>query len=502
MALGLRATSLTWGLPYLYHPDEPITFLVIQHMLKNHTLNPHFFRYPSLFFYLNAVVQLGHYAVCHALGIVHSLAELPELDVPIDGAGFTSLPSAFLAGRALSTVAATATVWVSYRIGRTLSGDSRVGAVAALLVAVSPVFLRHSRWLAPDGLASLAATATVLASLKLLRYGRARDYVLACLLAGAAASLKYNAAIVAVTIWAAAVLRDRRRFFRNPWFWAAPFITGSAFLLTTPYAVLDFGGFWHDFMRERTHYARGHAGAEGNTVAFYCSYLWSQEGAGSVLSLGGILLGLRRKDPGVAVLATFVAVYFAFINLFVTRNDQTIVPVVPTVLVLAAWFSVQCFVALEARFARKVSKTTRSLAAAVLLLSLTAYPFRNSFANARSLLRKDNRELARVWLEEHIAPHSRVVIERYSCYIDRRRYQVKHTLTLSQLTPDWIRDHEDYAVVAGDTFSRFLQDSARYRRQASRDRAFFRKFILMQQFDDPRGGAEVRIYQTRPHRPQ
>src|SRR5882724_8075783 len=106
LTLAFRIPSLRWGLPFLFHPDEPTNFSIVQRMLKQHDLNPHFFKYPSLFFYANALVELLNYGVCRALGVLHSLSDLPDVDVPIDGSGFTSLPSAFFAARLFATACA------------------------------------------------------------------------------------------------------------------------------------------------------------------------------------------------------------------------------------------------------------------------------------------------------------------------------------------------------------------------------------------------------------
>ncbi|HEY1535023.1 MAG TPA: glycosyltransferase family 39 protein, partial [Polyangiaceae bacterium] len=440
LTLAFRIPSLGWGLPFLFHPDEPTNFSVVQRMLKGHDLNPHFFKYPSLFFYANALVEAVHYGGCRVLGILHSLSDLPELDVPIDGSGFTSLPSAFVAARVFATACAVAIVWIAYRLGRVLSGDVRAGLLSALLVAVSPSVLRDSRWMAPDGAVTLAATATVLASVNMLRLGRARDYVWASVLAGLTASLKYNGGLVAVAVCAAALLRDGRRAYRNPWLYAAPLLAIASFLLTSPFVALDFHGFWRDFMSERAHYATGHDGAEGHTLAFYWEYLRLWEGVGALLAIGGVALGLVRRNRRVIVLSVFCAVYFCFINLFVTRNGQTIVPMLPTLLVLAAWFSVECLAFITSQLERlKVPRVARValVLASVLLLGYT--PFSGSLRRTQLLMVKDNRELASAWVDEHVPPHSRIAIERYACYIDRKRYSLKATRSLDLLEPFWLR---------------------------------------------------------------
>jgi hypothetical protein len=498
LALAFRIPCLRWGLPFLFHPDEPTNLSVVQRMLKQHDLNPHFFKYPSLFFYANAVVELLDYGVCRALGILHSLSDLPDVDVPIDGSGFTSLPSAFLAARLFAAACAVATVWLAYRLGRALSDDVHAGLLSALLVAVSPSVLRDSRWMAPDGAVTLAATATMLASVNLLRFGRTRDYVWASVLAGVTASLKYNGGLVGVSVCAAALLRDGRRVFRNPWFYAVPVIALGSFLLTSPFVVFDFHEFRSDFLKERAHYATGHDGAEGHTLAFYWGYLLDWEGFGALLARFGVVLGIVRKNARVAVLSVFCAVYFCFINLFNTRNGQTIVPMLPTLLVLAAWFSVEGLTFVTGRLERlKAPSAARVALVLAVVAGLVYTPFTGSISRTRLLMLKDNRELAANWVAEHIPDHAHIAIERYACYINRKRYSLKATRGLELLEPAWLRQHEDYLIFAGDSYNRYVLEPDQYHRQAAQYRALFREFELVKAFDDRKHGGEILIYRTR-----
>ena len=438
-----------------------------------------------------------HYAACRLLGIEHSLSDLPDLNVPIDGSGFTTLPSAFFVARALSALCGVALVWVAYRIGRAISSDARVGLLSALLLAVSPSVLRDSRWMSADAMVTLAATASVLASVNVLSTGRAKDYLLASLLTGLTASLKYNGALVGVSIGAAAMLRDGRRALRNPWLYAAPLLALAAFLLTSPYAVLDFQQFWRDFTSEHTHYATGHDGTGGDTLAFYSEYLIQGEGLAALLALGGLVSAVVRRNAKVAVVGAFCVSYFCFINTFVTRNGRTLVPVVPTLLVIAAWFSVECFTLVNARYLRdRAPPSARKALGGALIALLAGYPLSGSLQRTATLLFEDNRELAGTWIDVHVPPHAHIAIERYSCYINRRRYSLKATRNLDGLEPNWLRQHEDYLIFAGDSFIRYLVDPGRYPRQAAKYRALFRDFELGKAVDDLRHGGEVRIYRT------
>ena len=48
LATVLRVVFLDWGLPYIYHPDEPINIATIHKMIAESDFDPHFFQYPSL----------------------------------------------------------------------------------------------------------------------------------------------------------------------------------------------------------------------------------------------------------------------------------------------------------------------------------------------------------------------------------------------------------------------------------------------------------------------
>ena len=61
VALALRLWGITFGLPYLEHPDEPFWIFAVLKMVKTGDPNPHDFIYPSLYYYLNALIYLVIY---------------------------------------------------------------------------------------------------------------------------------------------------------------------------------------------------------------------------------------------------------------------------------------------------------------------------------------------------------------------------------------------------------------------------------------------------------
>ena len=76
--LFLRLWRLDFGreLPYLAHTDEPTQYNPAVNMLKTGDWSPHFFNYPSLTIYLDAVVLYAGFLVGKLFGVYESMADL------------------------------------------------------------------------------------------------------------------------------------------------------------------------------------------------------------------------------------------------------------------------------------------------------------------------------------------------------------------------------------------------------------------------------------------
>ncbi len=106
---GLRLLGISFGLPHLFHADEP---RAIHHALSYSTgdLNPHYFWLPPLLSYVLFVLFGLYFLVLGGLGGVGSVAEFGEL--------FLRDPSSFyLIGRvAIGVSLGVASLYLVYRI--------------------------------------------------------------------------------------------------------------------------------------------------------------------------------------------------------------------------------------------------------------------------------------------------------------------------------------------------------------------------------------------------
>ena len=150
IALSVRVWGVNYDLPYIYHPDEPGYITISQNIFKTGDLNPHFFNYPSLFFYINALAYIPYYLLGKLMGIFHTPNDiLPPISLTM-GVTQAQMPTTVLLGRVITICFGVGTVGLVYLVGKQITGRTAVGALASLMVAISPTNVWHSRLITPD----------------------------------------------------------------------------------------------------------------------------------------------------------------------------------------------------------------------------------------------------------------------------------------------------------------------------------------------------------------
>lgn len=95
LALLLRLPGLDWGLPYVYHPDEPTHVNIVLEILKTGDLNPHWFKYPSFRIYASLPVAIIYFLLGVARGQFSSIQELNAATMLTCGSGSTEIPGLY-----------------------------------------------------------------------------------------------------------------------------------------------------------------------------------------------------------------------------------------------------------------------------------------------------------------------------------------------------------------------------------------------------------------------
>ncbi|MBN1933813.1 MAG: glycosyltransferase family 39 protein [Anaerolineae bacterium] len=370
LALIVRLWGIDFGLPYVYHPDEPNYVRMVVTMIQSGDLNPHFFNFPSFLFYANALAYQPYYWIGKLVGAFESTEDITAPQMNAMASGITETPGTFIVGRMVTLLLGLITVWLVYLAARALTGNTWTALLATLFAAISPTGAMHSHFITPDIPQVFWVMLAFWGAVKIYRQGGWQHYLVAGLAVGAAASTKYHGVLVLVAVLLAHLMRygnDMNALFA-PKLYLALTASAVAFFTITPYALLDFAAFERGVTYEGKHYAQGHLGMEGNTFSWCLAYLWRIEGPLVILALLEIVRGITvRRAKETLLLAAFPITFYLFINCFTIRNDRTLLPVLPFVAILAASWLMARF---QERPPRADSFVSLGVTALLLVLSI------------------------------------------------------------------------------------------------------------------------------------
>ncbi len=414
----LRLVGIAWGLPYsLINIDETVVVPMGFRAAQGH-VNPQFFLYPSFFFYLLAAVDL----------LATPVVWLARGANPLTEAAFLVDPGPFyLLGRLVSAAFGTASVYLVYRLGRDAYGRA-AGLLGALILAVLPLHVSYSHMAVTD----VTATAIALLALVLLAgaaQGRGRRWLVAgAAAAGLATSTKYNLGMLLLPATVAAVVASRADV-------AARVAAGGgraaawlrllvlrlylpmfvAFLVGSPFVLLDAPHFVSDFIRQNRIQDRGWLGYENVGNGFWYSLATNLEGTLGVLllvlCLAAVVWALWRRTTLDLMLAPYVVVYFLYVSTWNALADRYLLPILPLVALLAGRFCVEAVRRVGARRPR-LAPAAALLTAVVVAAALYA-PLSAALAFDRGLSGVDTRLVAKEWVEANISAGSVIASENY-----------------------------------------------------------------------------------------
>lgn len=388
----VRIWGIGFGLPLSRaHPDEPlVAHTAVQ--IAGGSFDPGFFNYPTLFMYVSGGAYRAYCAASTAAGRSDTTADCLA-SWPVRWEPF------FIMTRALSALAGTLTIWLVFRLAARLF-DEATGLVAASLLSVAFLHVRDSHFGVTDVFMVMLVVASVLALVRAHDRPTPAGFALAGLLAGLAASTKYNALLLAVAVLASQwrALRDGGRIDARVPVFGLSMLAG--FVAGTPYALIDRAQFWRDATSEAVHLQAGHGirlaiGWKHHLlVSLWHGLSWPLLFAAVA---GACWMLLRARRRGVLLLA-FPVVYYAVAGRGYTVFARYMVPMVPFLCVTAAYF-----VMALARLAVRRHGRVRLEGIATVLTFAIALPSAVQAMRYDGLLaRTDSRVLAAEWIATNI----------------------------------------------------------------------------------------------------
>ena len=376
----LRAWALNFGLPSWLHPDE-YSFVFFPLNFWSGDLNPHFFTYPTLQYYLLALAYLCYFGAQQAVESGLSSDQFIAFHYFWDRTELLSI------ARSLSALMGVATVGCTALLARAAYGK-RAAAIAAFLMAVSPLHVRQSHLAGVDAALTLWFTAAVWASLRLRRNSSIRDYLLAGLLVGLAGATKYPGAMAGAAVLGAHLLAGRG--WGDLRLYGAGGAAVATFFCCSPYVLLDWEAF-RAYFEQQTAQLQGIGFSVSEVGWWYHLRVTLADGVGWPVLILGTVSGFWLIRPRPFQTAVILV---GFLGLFlVVGSGQRVfmryaLPLAPLLIVLAAGLLVRI--------------PGKMVVVAVVLALLQ--PFWSSLHQVGLLGRIDTRVQARRWMETNIPP--------------------------------------------------------------------------------------------------
>lgn len=398
LALALRIWAVHFGLPFLYHADEPI---VVNHALAygSGDLNPHFFKIPPLVSYLLFVCYGLFFILGKGIGFFHTVRDFEQL--------FYFDPTLFylIARIIFGVFAGTISVYILYRLVKRF-WNVEAGLWAAFFLAINFLHARDSHYIYAD----IPLVLTLLLGFSVIfkipqNPVSWKRHVFVGVLIGLSAAVKYNGIFLAMPYaWIC--------FRTIPWrkwlpCWAlASMAAVFVFLALNPYSIFDSSFF----LREITEQSQANSG-----VPWFHHLTYSLGGALGwpllLISLLGMIGSFFVRDPRQEAVSIFVVGYYLVLCHWGQSYDRYVLPLIPLMLFAAS------------QVLLKLKIWSRPLFV-FLILVVVLPPLIKIVAWDQLMTAKDMRTLVREWVEDNIPNGSRIAMS-HDFFMPRLAFSTK-----------------------------------------------------------------------------
>lgn len=427
----LRFNIIHFGLPSknyaltTYNPDEPITFWSIEKWQpKKLYFHPH-----GGFFWggFHIYTVAGSLAVGKILRIV----KFGNRDFYINNLNETD--KLYLVGRSILIIFGMVSVILLYLITKEAYNDNFLGLLSALLLSILPAHVVNSIYIRPDILMMFFGLVAIFFSIKVIKTGHLKYYILSSFFAGVSAGTKYSGGIFLICPLIAHFLTcggNNNSYFSNInilvtikqkifsykiFILPAGFLLG--FLISTPYVLVDFNSTSESFLAHIKH----------NLSMAYNSMNFDQY----LLYGSGVLSYFKyylKYAVGTLVsYASLIGMFLMFVNFFKTKNKFDLFFLLSGLVVLviisstktqAVWYVFPFVPFCIIWFCRgweilyKQEFKSIKILSVVILIIIFGYTSIYSLAYWNLYKQKNVREEASEWIEKNIPKGSKIAIAR------------------------------------------------------------------------------------------
>ncbi len=390
---GLRLRGLAWGVPNsirhtpLYVDEYSHLWMLGRMNPARFNFNPHHFIDPSFLTYQYGIVL----KVLSAAGKIHLTSDKDYyLRFPGEYAKL------YMAGRGILVAYGTGLILLVFFIARRLTGSDAAALASAFFYALSPLAIISCYVIDIGVSVSFWLGVSFYFLLKAVQEEDSRSLWIASFATGLAFTTKYTTApfFLCLLYGLYAMRSNGMQYVKCALFIAA------AFLIGTPYALLDYKAFFSIFFIFTGQHVVNLPTSASGFIATFLQYRYATGTFVAITCAAGVILAIRNKNKGGIIAALYLIPYLILLcksELHVTRYLNETFPFLFPFFGFAflwAW----------------ASPRRRWMGGALLIACCAVVPY--SLAVTRALTQeKDPRDEASLWIDSHIPAGSDIGVQ-------------------------------------------------------------------------------------------
>ncbi len=384
-----RVIGVSFGLPHLYHADEPI---LINHAMAYGAgdFNPHFFKIPPLVSYILFILYGIYFLLGAAIGLFSNPFNF--------AAHFITNPASFylIARFFLGVLTGTATVYFLFCLTKKHFSYERA-LLTATFLATCFIHIQDSHYAYVDMPLLLILTIALSSILDLLDGGSKKAYVLVGFWVGLAVAVKYNGVFLVAPVFAAHYFRHRNFIsaVTDVKIILSAFVSCLTFAALNSFSLIDFHFFYHQILEQ---------GQAEHFLGWGHHFFYSLIGGiglPAVIAgiLGMIMCGVSLNTKKV-VLSIFCICYYLILCVKSQQYARYVLPIVPFMLFFASDFLLN----IKERW--KLNRVSFG----VLIICILTPSIAKACVTDWLFLKPDARTVALSWAKVNLDNHSKVAL--------------------------------------------------------------------------------------------
>lgn len=489
----IRFYGIDFGLPTPYHPDELQKARLVKNMMATGSLNPNFHALPPFLLYLSWGMEK----------VVSFFDFYPD----------NKIIRILFSGRLVNAFCGSFSILILFLIGRNLYGKFS-GALAAFLLAISPLHVTNSRYMKEDALFLTFVLICAYFVIRVINEKKIYFLYLASFFAGIAFGAKYTGSVTIIMVLAVPwLVRDRLTIKPNLYFLKhtifSLILLPVGLFLTLPYAIGDYEAFTdiiNGLAKESKHAMRGHQGLAISAFSQYWMYHFSRSiipGLGWIIVFSALFsLGLALKKKEVKSLWVFGIVLLFYLP---AEWAQSKPPPQPDRYVIACL----PFLILLATVLIEKTLSTKKLYLLISIIILSIQPLAKTIALATEI-KHDTREQMTDWMRKSFPEGTKILIAGEKTYLPviPRKFRTKSLRKVrskdrAKIIEEIKSSGYQYLLITNLTNPRFKVEAQNESRKAKTLRMIEANFILIKEINSQQGpngfhNPALKLYQIKP----